>query len=92
MTQTPKPVVALTGVRVATLIIIWLAVVFLTAPRFGLYYEALAAWYAVPPLGLIYAYCVSHRRRATVLLAVVASVVAVVVMGFAILIPKSTAV
>jgi hypothetical protein len=81
----------ITGVRVATLIIIWLAVVFLAAPRLGLYYEALAAWYAVPPLGLIYAYCVAHRRRATALLAVVATVVAVFVIGFAIVIPKATA-
>jgi len=81
----------LTGVRVATLIIIWLAVVFLAAPRLGLYYEAIAAWYTVPPLGLIYASCVSHRRRATALLAVVATVVAVLAIGFAIVIPKATA-
>jgi hypothetical protein len=82
----------ITGVRVATLIIIiWLAVVFLAAPRLGLYYEALAAWYTVPPLGLIYTYCVSHRRRATALLAVVATVVAVLAIGFAIVIPKAAA-
>jgi hypothetical protein len=80
----------ITGVRVATLIIIWLAVVSLAAPPFGLYYETLAAWYTVPPLGLTYAYCVSHRRRATALLAVVATVVAVLVIGFAIVIPKAT--
>jgi hypothetical protein len=45
----------------------------------------------VPTLGLIYAYCVSHRRRATALLAVVATVAAVLVIGFAIVIPKATA-
>ncbi len=70
---------------------IWLAVVFLAAPRLGLYYEVIAAWYAVPPLGLIYAYCGSHRSRATAVLAVVATVVAVLVMVFAIMIPKATA-
>src|ERR1035437_3113549 len=80
----------MTGVRVATLIIIWLAVVSLAAPPFGLYYETLAAWYTVPLLGLTYAYCVSHRRRATALLAVVATVVAVLVIGFSIVIPKAT--
>jgi hypothetical protein len=80
----------ITGVRVATLIIIWLAVVSLAAPPFGFYYETLAAWYTVPLLGLTYAYCVAHRRRATALPAVVATVVAVLVVGFAIVIPKAT--
>ena len=79
----------ITGVRVATLGIIWIAAVSLAAPSLGLYYETLAAWYVVPLLGLTYAYCVAHRRRATALLAVVASVVAVVVLGFAIVIPKA---
>ncbi len=92
MTQTARSRSSpITGVRFANLIIIWLAVVFLAAPRLGLYYEALAAWYTVPPLGLIYTYCVSHRRRATVLLAVVATVVAVLAIGFAIVIPKAAA-
>ena len=92
MTQTaPSRSSPITGVRVTTLIIIWLAVVFLAAPSLGLYYEPLAALYTVPLLGLIYAYCVSHRRRATALLAVVATVVAVLVIGFAIVIPKATA-
>jgi len=81
----------ITGVRVTTLIIIWLAVVSLAAAPLGLYYETLAAWYTVPLLGLTYAYCVSHRRRTTALLAVVATVVAVLVVGFAIVIPKATA-
>ena len=92
MTQTaPSRSSPITGVRVTTLIIIWLAVVFLAAPSLGLYYEPLAACYTVPLLGLTYAYCVSHRRRATALLAVVATVVAVLVIGFAIVIPKATA-
>jgi hypothetical protein len=80
----------MTGARVATLSIIWLAVVSLAAPRFGLYYETLAAWYVVPLLGLTYAYCVAHRRRATALLAVATTVVAILVVGFAIVIPKAT--
>lgn len=70
--------------------IIWLAVVSLAAPPLGLYYETLAAWYTVPLLGLTYAYCVSHQRRATALLAVVATVVAVLVIGFSVVIPKAT--
>ncbi len=73
-----------------TLGIIWIAVVSLAAPPLGLYYETLAAWYSVPLLGLTYAYCVAHRRRATALLAVVATAVAVLVIGFAIVIPKAT--
>ena len=81
----------ITGVRVVILGIVWIAVVSLAAPRFGLYYETLAAWYAVPLLGLTYAYCVAHRGRATALLAVVATAVAVLAIGFAILIPKATA-
>jgi hypothetical protein len=80
----------ITGVRVATVSVIWLAVVSLAAPLFGLYYETLAAWYTVPLLGLTYAYCVAHRRRATALLVVVATVVAVLIIGFAIVIPKAT--
>ena len=92
MTQTaPSRSSPITGARVTTLTMIWLAVVFLAAPFLGLYYEPLAALYTVPLLGLIYAYCVSHRRRATALLAVVATVVAVLVIGFAIVIPKATA-
>ena len=81
----------ITGVRVATLMIIWLAAVFLAAPRLGLYYEALAFCYVVPPLGLTYAYCISHQSRATAYLAVVATVVAVVAIGFAIVIPTGSA-
>jgi hypothetical protein len=80
----------MTGVRVAILSIIWLAVVSLAAPPLGFYYETLAAWYTVPLLGLTYAYCVAHRRRATALLAVVATVAAVLTIGFANVIPKAT--
>lgn len=82
---------AITGVRVTALIIVWLAVVYLAAPRLGVYYEALAVSYVVPTLGLIYSYCISHRGRATAYLAVVATVVAVVVIGFAVVIPKGSA-
>lgn len=82
----------MTGGRVTTLIIIWLAVVYLAASPLGLYYETLAALYTVPPLVLIYTYCLSHRSRATALLAVVATVVAVLIVGFAIVIPKGSAV
>ena len=80
----------ITGVRVATVTIIWLAVVSLAAPPFGLQYATLAAWYTLPLLGLTYAYCVAHRRHATAVLAVVAKGVAVLVIGFAIVIPKAT--
>lgn len=82
----------MTGLRVTTLIIIWLAVVYLAASPLGLYYETLAAWYTVPLLGLIYAYCLSHRSRATAVVAVVTTVVAVLIIGFAIVIPKGSAV
>ena len=81
----------ITGVRVAALAVIWLAVVYLAAPRLGLYYETLAVCYVVPPLGLIYAFGISHRSRATAYLAVIATVVAVIAIGFAIAIPKGSA-
>ena len=80
----------ITGVRVVTLGIIWIAVVSLAAPSLGLYYETLAAWYTVPLLGLTYAYCVAHRGHTTALLAVVATVVAVLVLGSVMVIPKAT--
>jgi hypothetical protein len=91
-TTAPGRSSSVTGVRVTTLILIWLAVVFLVAPPLGLYYETLAAWYTAPVLGLVYAYCGSHRSRATALLAVVATGVAVLVVGFAVVIPKATAI
>jgi hypothetical protein len=80
------------GLGVTSLIVIWLGVVYLAASPLGLYYETLAAWYTVPVLGLIYAYCLSHRSRATAVLAGVATVVAVLVIGFATVIPKGSAV
>jgi hypothetical protein len=53
MTRTaPSRSSPITGVRVTTLSIIWLAVGNLAAPPVGLYYETLAAWYTVPLLGL----------------------------------------
>ena len=50
----------ITALRVAVLVIVWLACVYVMAPSLGLYYERLAAWYALPSLGLVYAYCMSH--------------------------------
>ena len=80
-----------TGVRTAVLVVIWLAVVYVAAPTIGLYYEPLAAVYAVPTLGLVYAYCASHRSRATTYLALAATLVAAAIIGFAIVIPKGSA-
>jgi hypothetical protein len=82
---------AVTGARVGTLIVLWLAVVYLAAAQIGLYYEPLAIVYVVPPLALIDAYCLSHRSRATAYLAVAATIVAVLIIGFAIVIPKGSA-
>ena len=81
----------ITGRRVAALGVGWLLVVYLAAPVVGLYYEPLAALYTVPPLVLIYAYGLSHRSPATAALAGVATVVAVLIVGFAIVIPKGSA-
>jgi hypothetical protein len=92
MAQTALPrSTPVTGVRVTTLIVSWIAVVYLVASPLGLYYETLAAWYTVPVLALVYAYCVSHRTRRTAVLAGVATVVAVFILGFAIVIPKASA-
>lgn len=82
----------LTGVRVTVLILAWLGVVLALAPRAGLYYEALAAWLALPPLGLVYAYCVSHPRRDSAVLAAAATAVAALVIALALLIPHAAAV
>ena len=81
----------ITGRRVAGLAIGWLILVYLAAPAIGVYYEPLAALFAVPSLGLTYAYCLSHRSRATAVLAGVMTVVAVLIVGFAIVIPKGSA-
>ena len=70
---------------------VWLVFAFLLAPSLGLYYEVLAAWLTLPPLGLVYAYCLTHRSRSTATLAVVATVAVVVVMGFAAVFPKGSA-
>ena len=92
MTQTTSGrSTSVTGVRVTTLIVAWLAVVYLAAPRVGLYYEPLAVLYTLPPLVLVYAYYLSHPRRATAILAVAATVVAVFLIGFAVVIPKGSA-
>ena len=86
-----SPSSRITGVRVTALVILWLAVVSVAAPSIGLYYEAAAAYYTVPILGLIYAYCVSHRRRSTAVLAVIATLVAALAIGLVMVIPKATA-
>ncbi len=85
-TASPSPI---TGPRVATLIAGWLVVASLAVPSLGLYYEARASFYVLPPLVLIYAYCVTHRRRVTALLALIATVVVVLAIGLALVIPKA---
>src|SRR5450759_401177 len=50
----------LTGPRVLALIAGWLVVAFVAAPSLGLYYEARASFYLLPPLVLVYGYCLSH--------------------------------
>ena len=81
----------LTGLRTAVLVVIWLAVVYVATPTLGLYYEPLAVAYTVPTLGLVYAYCASHRSRATAYLAVAATLAVALIIGFAIVIPKGSA-
>jgi hypothetical protein len=76
---------------VLDLIVGWLVVAFLAAPYLGLYYEARAALYLLPPLVLVYGYCLSHPRRTTAVLALIATVVVVVAIGLAWLIPKGVA-
>jgi len=61
----------------------------LAALSLDLYYEARASLYLVPPLVLTYVYCLLHPRRATALLAVLATVAAVLTIGFVLLIPKA---
>lgn len=81
----------ITGPRIVVLVIIWLAVVYVAAPALGLYYEVLAACYIVPSLGLIYAYCASHRSRATTYVAVASTLIALLIIGFAMGFPKGSA-
>ncbi len=76
---------------VAMLVSVWLAFVYVMAPSLGLYYERLAAWYTLPPLGLVYAYCISHRRRSTAILAVVATIITLLLLGLSAVFPKGSA-
>ena len=64
-------------------------VAFLAAPSLGLYYEARASLYLLPPLVLVDGYALSHPRRATAVLALVATLVVVLVIGLAWVIPKA---
>jgi len=72
----------LTGPRVLVLIAGWLVVAFLAANSLGLYFEAQASLYLLPPLALVYGYCLSHPHRTTAVLALVATVVVVLAIGF----------
>lgn len=78
--------------RLAALIGVWLAVVLVAAPRVGLYYETFAAWLVLPPLGLIYVYGLSHRGRASAVLAVAATATAALVVALAVVMPHASAV
>jgi hypothetical protein len=90
MATTPGRQSPVSGRRVLALIAVWLGVVFLAAPTLSLYYETRAAWYVVPPLFLIYAYCLSHPRRATAMLALAATLGVAFTIALAMLIPKAT--
>jgi hypothetical protein len=79
----------LTGPRVLALIAAWLVVAFLAAPSLGLYYEARASLYLLPPFVLVDGYALSHPRRATAVLALIATIVVVLVIGLAWVIPKA---
>ena len=80
----------LTGPRVFALITGWLVVVFLAAPSLGLYYEARASLYLLPPLVFVYGYCLSHPRRTTAVLALATTVVVALAIGLAWVIPKAS--
>ena len=73
----------LTAPRVLALIAGWLVVAFLAAQSLGLYFEAQASLYLLPPLVLVYGYYLSHPRRTTAVLALVATVVVVLAIGLA---------
>lgn len=79
----------LTAPRVLALIAGWLVVAFLAAHSLGLYYEAQASVYLLPPLVLVYGYYLSHPRRTTAVLALVATVVVVLAIGLAWVIPHA---
>ena len=91
MTSSGQTRTHFTGLRVAVLVVVWLAFVYLMQPSFGAYYESLAAWYTLPSLGLVYAYCISHRSRSTAILAVVATIGVVLLIGLAAVFPKGSA-
>jgi predicted PurR-regulated permease PerM len=80
---------SITGPRVATLVAGWLVIAFLVVPSLGLFYAERAAFYLFPPLVLIDAYCMTHRRRAAALLAVIVTVVVVLAVALVALIPKA---
>ncbi len=92
MTSAAKPRTRIAGFRIATLVIAWLAFVYVMQSSLGVYYESLTAWYTLPSLGLVYAYCVTHRSRWTAIVAVVATVVVLLLIGFAAVLPKGSAV
>ncbi len=92
MTSTVHARTRVTGLRVAVLVVVWLAFVDVMHSSLGAYYEQLAAWYLLPSLGLVYAYCVTHRSRSTAILAVVATIVVVLLIGLAAVFPKGSAV
>ena len=92
MTSTAQTRTRITGPRVAVLVIAWCAFVYVMQSSLGVYYESLAALYTVPPLCLVYAYCVTHRSRSTATLAVVATIVVVLLIGLAAVFPKGSAV
>jgi hypothetical protein len=70
---------------------LWIAIALLTAPSIGLYYGALAVWCTLPVLALTYIYCLSNRRRDTAILAVVATGLAITIIGFAMVFPTGSA-
>ena len=92
MTSTARTGTRLTGLRVAALVVAWVAFVYVMQSSIGAYYEVLAALYALPPLGLVYAYCGTHRSRSTAIFAIVATVVVALLIVFAAVIPKGSAV
>ena len=92
MTSTAQTRTRITGLRITALVVAWRAFVYLMQSSLGIYYESLAALYTLPPLGLVYAYCVTHRSRSTAILAVVATIVVILLIGLAAVIPKGSAV
>lgn len=92
MTSTARTRTRIAGLRIAVLVVAWLAFVYVIQPNLGAYYESLAAWYTLPPLGLVYAYCVSHRSRSTAILAIVATIFVILLIGSAAVFPKGSAV